>query len=906
LVAITIGYDDKESRVKGNERGNQNLIADNLTSPQKMEHPKKEERAEVLREFTQVISSTLDHKAILRQSLKRLSQVLEFDTASIYLLPHNNQNEFVAGIGYADEILTSREAEKALKTSPIINKMADTLQPVLSGDVSKLEGWKIVQGAEHVRSFMGVPLTKDNKLIGVLMFDSSEYNHFSQSDVEIVLPLAQQMAISIVNARLFEEVQHQLFLSYTLQQVGNLLTTSLSLDEVYEELFDLLSQVIKYDSVTIQLFLSDKDKLEMVAGRGFLDNDETREYLSSIEQHTLRKFNGASRWQLINDTEEDPLWVPIPDSIATIGSWIGAKLVVKDRLIGVLNVDNRAKNAYTKTDAETVAAFANQAAVAIENARLYEETHHRANELEILHEVALKTATLLEVDSLLEQTTQLIVADLDFDSFGFVLVDEMSGRLLVHPSYHGFNSDERDFVLPMDKGIILDVTRTAQFRIVDEGDRQADYFVMSPAANSGVAVPILIGGDVFAVISAESTQFKAFNEYDVRFLQTLALQVASGVERIKLYDALRQHTDHLSNEVARQTAELQSERDRTLAILESAGEGIFLTDLEGTILYVNPAMVKQSGYMRSELLGQNPRILRSDQMPQTLYRDLWQSLKRGETWRGELVNQRKDGRLYDISMTVVPLRDADDQIVNYVSVQSDISRLKEVERLKSKFVSNVSHELRTPLTNITTYLKLLEKGREERREHYLSVLKEETQRLTRLIQDLLDLSQLDTESIADTAVSTDLVMTAKTHFETFSAQAEAKNIDFYWETAADSILVNIEKHHLSQLLTNLLGNAFAYTAEDGTVTLSTGLNDSGEMGWIKIKDSGVGISPGEKPRLFDRFFRGKAAELSGIPGTGLGLAICQEIAERWGGMIEVESEPDQGAQFTVWLPIYTD
>jgi signal transduction histidine kinase len=232
--------------------------------------------------------------------------------------------------------------------------------------------------------------------------------------------------------------------------------------------------------------------------------------------------------------------------------------------------------------------------------------------------------------------------------------------------------------------------------------------------------------------------------------------------------------------------------------------------------------------------------------------------------------------------------------------------LKEVERLKSKFVSNVSHELRTPLTNITTYLKLLEKGKEERREHYLSVLKEETQRLTRLIQDLLDLSQLDTESIADTAVSTDLVMTAKTHFETFLAQAEAKTINFYWETAVDSVLVNIEKHHLGQLLTNLLGNAFAYTPEGGTVTLSTGINDSGRMGWLKVKDSGAGISADEKPRLFDRFFRGKAAELSGIPGTGLGLAICQEIAERWGGMIEVESEPDQGAQFTVWLPIYTD
>ncbi len=866
------------------------------------------ERADVLREFARIISSTLDHKAILQQSLVQLSRVVGFDSASIYLLPYRSQSEFVAGIGYADEALTAREAESVLKDSPIIQQMKKTLLPILTGNVSNLDGWVWVSGAEHVRSFMGVPLITNNEMIGALMFDSRQTDQFMQSDLEIVVALAQQIAISIENARLFEEVQHQLFLSYTLQQVGTLLTTSLHLDEVYEQLFDLLAQVVKYDSMSLQLFDTDGKTLRLVAGRGFADIDKMREFLTATKRSALEKFDDVNRWRLINDTDQDASWTPVPSHLGVIRSWIGAKLVVKDRVIGILNVDSRRANAYTKADAETVAAFANQAAVAIENARLHDETRRRANELEILHEVALQTSTLVDVDLLLDQTTQMIANRLYSDSFGFALVNEKPGpgRLVIHLSYHGLSDEQRKITLPSDRGIVLSVTNTGQPRVVADVRQEPDYFEIDPAVMSEVAVPVVVGDKIFGVINVESYHLNAFSYYDVRFLMTLALQVATAVERAQLYAALQRHADNLVLEVARQTAELQSERDRTLAILESAGEGIFMTDLDGVILYVNPAMVRQSGYMRPELLGITPDILQSPNTPRAHFYEILETLKQGETWSRELVNRRKDGQLYDVNMTIVPLRDADDQIVNYVCVQSDISRIKEVERLKSTFVSNVSHELRTPLTNITTYLKLMEKGREERRSHYLEVLNAETRRLTRLIQDLLDLSQLETEPIVDTAVSTDLIGEANTHFQTFLAQAEAKQIQYSKEFPATPIFVNIESRHLGQLLTNLLGNAFTYTPEHGSVSLTIGLVESGAMAYLKVTDTGAGISEEEMPRLFDRFYRGAATQNKGIPGTGLGLAICKEIVDRWNGRIEVESSQGEGSQFTVLLPLSPD
>ena len=860
------------------------------------------ERAEVSREFARIISGTLNHKAILQQSLEQLSRVLDFHSASIYLLPYRSQSEFVAGIGFEDETLTVREAESALKDSLVIQKMRETLTPVLSGDVSKLDGWVWVAGAKHVRSFMGVPLITNNQMIGTLMFDSREINQFSQSDLEMVVPLAQQIAISIENARLFEEVQHQLFLSYTLQQVGALLTTGLRLDEVYERLLDLLAQVVKYDSVSFQLFDDGSESPKLVAGRGF-DFAKVRESLLTINHNPLNKFDEIKRWRLINDTDKDALWTPIPNHLGVIQSWIGAKLIVKDRIIGVLNVGSQKVNAYSRADAETVEAFANQAAVAIENARLHDETRRRANELEILHEVALQTSTLVDVDMLLNQTTKMIADSLHYDSFGFALIDENSGQLFIHPSYYGLTDEQRKIGLPLDRGIVLHVMNSSRPRVATDIRRESDYFAIDPLTMSEISVPVLVGDIKFGVINAESHQLNAFSDYDVQFMMTLALQVATAVERAQLYAALQRHADNLGLEVARRTAELKSERDRTLAILESAGEGIFLTDLEGIILYVNPAMVRQSGYMRPELLGVTPSILQSPSTPRILFQEMWQTLKQGETWSSEIVNRRKDGQLYDVNMTIVPLRDADDQVVNYVSVQSDISRIKEVERLKSTFVSNVSHELRTPLTNITTYLKLMEKGREERRAHYLEVLNMETRRLTRLIQDLLDLSQLEMEPILETAVSTDLVEEVNTHFKTFLAQAKAKQIQYSAEFLAAPVFVNIESRHLGQLLTNLLGNAFAYTPDAGSITLLVGLDDARQMAYCHVTDTGAGISENEMPRLFERFYRGKAAKENGIPGTGLGLAICQEISDRWGGRIEVESQPGKGSQFTVWLPV---
>ncbi len=528
----------------------------------------------------------------------------------------------------------------------------------------------------------------------------------------------------------------------------------------------------------------------------------------------------------------------------------------------------------------------------------------RMNELELVHQVAIATARLVDIDKLLQETTTFIVERIYPDVFGFVLRDSDSGGFKPHPSFHGLPVYGLGITVPMEHSITGEVARTGQPKIVNDVAMEALYFSVVPETRSEVAVPMISEGTVIGVINVESRKRDAFGQSDLRFLMTLAGQVATAIERARLYADLQQHAGQLAEEVNRRTLELQWERDRMLAILDSAGEGIMFTDVNSKILYVNRALESQIGYSREECLGARPSMWRSPETNDMVFQEMQETLRSGKRWRGEVKNLRKDGTTFDAALTITPLYDNDGNLSGFVVVQADISRLKEVDRLKSKFIANVSHELRTPLTNIRNYTSLLERGSLKRREKYIAVIKKESDRLTRLIQDLLDLSRLDANVRRGDLQAIDISEFVHEATTTFAPQAERRSIAL--SCAADEPLpaVMASRAELQQVVSNLLGNALAYTPSGGRVLVSAGAQcrQPQPMVWIRVEDNGPGIRPEELPRLFDRFYRGEAARQSGAPGTGLGLSICKEILDIYGGRLEIDSVPGEGTLFTVWLP----
>lgn len=1037
-------------------------------------------QAELLAEVANIVAGSLDRDTVLRGCLEELRNVVEYDTATVAIFSKGIEWELAVGLGYRDEEFTNLVSATVLKESPILMQMARDHKPILSPDVHELPGWMWIPGAEHVRSFVAVPMMAYERMIGVLMVDNSEEAYFDEEDVAIIktlsrtlavavekaqlyeamqqrlaeqdallavsnavsssldleivlrklaeqmarainvtsvyisdwdpesgrttviaeytgpeasdkemvsdlsvtydmvddfdddqewlflgevliqhtddqdLPpkslthykeygaksvmavplmvkgkavgfaelwesrqkrtftaadialaqaISQQTAVAIENARLFAEKKEQLRLAKTLQDVGALLTTQLSLHEVFNQIFELLAQIISYDSASVHL-MEGRGGLFVAAGKGLAASLNYQMFAVNYSSEIIERFSNDRKVRVIGDTLMEPEWIQIP-GLEFVRSWIGAALMVKGRVIGILNVDNSKPFAYSDRMGETVLTFANQAAVAIENARLYEESRQRANEMRILHRVASATSILPDIDSLLQQTTTMVAESLYPEHFGFLLFNEADNLLHPHHSFYGAPREALEMPVPMENSLCAEVYKSGNPAIIGDVATAENYYCVVPATRSEIAVPLIVRDKVIGVINVESSRVNAFSTNDLRFLTTLAGQVATFIERTELYEAQRKYTAHLAQVVSQRTAALRAERDRMQAILDNAGEGIFFTDENGVVLYVNSAMKDMTGFAVSELLHRSPTEWLGVNPDSESIERLNEAIYSGESWRGELVGRRKDNRPYDVFLTIAPIFSSEGMLSGFVGVHSDISYLKEVERLKARFISNVSHELRTPLTVIETYTTLLKQGKPERQGHYLDVLGRETKRLTRLIQDVLDLARMESDStpLKMTEVHVDKIL--KTVANTFMPHAENKNISLQIELNDPLPPIWANVGQIEQLVTNLVNNGLIYTPESGIVLIRAGLGkrEGQPLVWFSVMDTGPGIPEEDLSHIFERFFRSQSVESAGIRGTGLGLAICKEIAERHNGFIEAKSVSGQGATFTVWLPV---
>ncbi len=221
--------------------------------------------------------------------------------------------------------------------------------------------------------------------------------------------------------------------------------------------------------------------------------------------------------------------------------------------------------------------------------------------------------------------------------------------------------------------------------------------------------------------------------------------------------------------------------------------------------------------------------------------------------------------------------------------------------MKDTFISDVSHELRTPITNISLYIELLKSTPPERHNRFLNVVKEQSELLTKLVEDILDLSRLTASKSrpvvfnrADLNGLTEQVLTA------YMPLAEASGVRLVFIPDPTLPAIYAEQNQIARMITNLVTNAIRYSPK-GEVQVITSCNHGGVS--MTIQDTGIGINPQDIPHIFERFFRGGNVRQSEMHGTGLGLAIVKEIIDFHRGEIDVRSEPGKGSTFQVWLPV---
>ncbi|MDZ4103307.1 MAG: PAS domain S-box protein [Hydrogenophaga sp.] len=441
-------------------------------------------------------------------------------------------------------------------------------------------------------------------------------------------------------------------------------------------------------------------------------------------------------------------------------------------------------------------------------------------------------------------------------------------------------------------------------------------------------------------------------------LTRTALHVLKGVERLADWQVLRRDGSSFMAEVSTRVVDeqrfvvvlrditqrhAQEQEVRLLSMaVEQSAQSILITDLNGNIEYVNAAALSSSGYAMHEMLGRNPRMLQSGKTPRESYTRMWSQLLSGKPWRGLLFNRRKDGVEYVEEASITPIRDAHGQVTQYLALMLDVTEKRrlneELERhrnqledlveqrtvalvaarraaeaaseAKSAFLATMSHEIRTPMNGVVGSIDLLQRSELSHYQRDLAdTVSESALSLLAIIDDILDFSKIEAGQLTLESVPVALVRLTDSVCDALRPSAASRGVDMQVDVSPDvPDWVLSDAVRLRQILNNLLGNAIKFSAGTGRagrvdLIVETCGPELADHVQLRVSDNGIGMVPEAVHRIFQPFVQAEGATTRRFGGTGLGLSICKRLIGLMGGWIEVASAPDQGATFTVTLPL---
>ncbi|MFA9391697.1 MAG: PAS domain S-box protein [Prolixibacteraceae bacterium] len=364
----------------------------------------------------------------------------------------------------------------------------------------------------------------------------------------------------------------------------------------------------------------------------------------------------------------------------------------------------------------------------------------------------------------------------------------------------------------------------------------------------------------------------------------------------------------------------EEEKLKLLTILTQSPVSIVITNTDGEIEYVNPKFTEISGYSLSEVLGQNPRILKSGEQPVEFYKKMWAAISTGNEFKGEFHNKKKNGELYWENAIIAPIANKRGVIINYVAVKEDITGKKELmeeliyaknkaeesDRLKTSFLANMSHEIRTPLNSILGFTSILTESDElsnDVQEKYHTIIKKSSDSLLQIINDIIDISSLETGQLTIKRSNIQLNELLDLLYMEFSKRLLTLRLPDLQLRILDhpaSLTIFTDKNRLNQILINLLSNSLKFT-QKGYIEFGIEKYDDQSI-YFKVEDTGIGIPDELQDAVFERFRQVDSKTERQFGGNGLGLSIVRNLIELMGGAISLESKEGKGSIFRFHLP----
>jgi PAS domain S-box-containing protein len=529
------------------------------------------------------------------------------------------------------------------------------------------------------------------------------------------------------------------------------------------------------------------------------------------------------------------------------------------------------------------------------------QLHGRTRQLSALLTIAETASQSLDTDKILDDTLDKSLEILQFD-VGYIRTLVPGTRNLVVRSARGFSSIESlTPVVPLHsppQGRVSTIVFETREPYISTNVRRDRNFKSRSLEKEGVisviVVPIMSKKRVLGIMTVCSRRFHKFSMQEISLLRAFGSQLGAALENAQLYQ-----------EVAKGKAYIEN-------LVENAADVIICTDTQDQIQTWNRGAQVLFGYAKEEVIGKHLAIL----LPPERFHELEEMRTKVELSGAlrdiEVRTKRKDGVIIYLSLSISPIKDAEGKIVSFLRVAKDISekkrferRLKELDRMKSDFVSNVSHELRTPLTAIKGSVDNMIDGitgpLNEKQTRYLVRIKSNADRLGRLITDLLDLSKIEAGKIDLKPAYLAVNLLAREVVEVLRSVAGEKLINLEVTSPEDNVQTWGDKDKIVQILMNLIGNALKFTPVHGEIRVVVEKLDS-EWVRVSVADTGPGIPAEEASKIFDKFYQVEQSNKQKTRGTGLGLAISRALVEMHGGKIWIEGGLNGGSVFSFTLP----
>ncbi len=889
----------------------------------------RSQRLTALNRFTSTLTRSLDTDQILIATAEEVFQGLGANRVSVVTF-ERGQNLW--------RFSTPRiraKLPRLLPDAPIFSRLRESLGIFNTEDVrSEPDLHSLIEMlGENARALLILPLVSGKTLTALVFVQLSDDARFGINELEVARTITNQASIALENARLYQSSVRMAERFAVLNETSSLVSASLNPEEVYVSVHHAAERLMPLDSFVISLLDESVDEIDAVYlyDRGKRLPGERVAVGKGLSSDVIL----SGKPILISDATKSKIeFMQAGDDQEITKSVLAVPMTHGGRTLGMLSAQSYKPGVYTDEDVQLLGTLANQAIVAIQNGRLFNQSQALTSELEVrvmertgqlqrekqntdtLLRILMEVSSSLDLDRALNRTLSLL-NDATGAEQGTILLVHAEDNLLHYRAGYGYLSDRstssnKGFTLKIGEGLAGWIVLNRESVLI--GDLFDDpRWVRSTASGqdhrSAIAVPMSVGEEIIGVLMIFHRAKDFFSSELLNLVVAIAGQVAVAINNARLYELIRDQAERLGLMLRKE----QVESSRSQAILEAVADGVLVTGADNNISFVNTSITRILGVGEAQLVGKSLEGFAglfgssSVEWIRTIRR--WSadpsSHEAGEMHSEQL--ELENGRIVLIHLAPVILVN---DFLGTVSIFRDVTREVEVDRLKSEFVATVSHELRTPMTAIKGYVDILTMGAagpmNENQMHFLDVVRNNIERLSILVSDLLDISRIESGRVKLQEESVNLYDIAEEVVAEVlrRSQADNKPVALSLDAPKGLPAVRGDSSRVRQIVSNLVVNAYNYTPEHGAILVNI-RPTSGEV-QIDVQDNGIGIKPEDQARIFERFYRGEHPLVLSTPGTGLGLPIVRQLVEMHHGRMWMKSTgiPGEGCTFSFTLPIY--